>query len=237
MLTWMGLGSDTDAASFTALNIAAPQEVGIYIDRETDGLTAMSQVLDSIGGYIVPDETGAFSVGRVALGDEVWEIDHIGRKDILGDEISLASNTDTAEGLPIHRMVLTYLKNWHTQTRVGNYLSTTRKTFLATEWREIKADAADVLIKHQLSPEMRIETLLTTEADALAEAQRRLALYSVDRDTITLSVRRSDAGPMVLGTSGRLAYSRHGYENGKTMMIIGRRDEPGTEQVQLTLWG
>ncbi|WP_173087380.1 hypothetical protein [Devosia sp. 1635] len=239
MLARLGLtGSDNiNTASFAVLQAAAPQEVGIYITDERSALEAISAVLQSIGGYLVPNAVGAFEAGRMAApGTPTWLVDE---SIILSDDLTLLCNPDTDRNLPAWRVVVRHTRIWDVQDaeRVGQFLSDTRKAYLATEYREAKADNPAVLVRHPLAPELTVETLLVNAADATAAATRWLSLYGVRRDVIVIPVARENAGAMVLGSTGTVRFGRYGYDQGKPMVVIGRREDPANETVDLTVWG
>ena len=83
-----------------------------------------------------------------------------------------------------------------------------------------------------------IPSLLNGLAPALAEAQRRQALYSVRRDTVTVTltgaarVATLDLGRPVLITTPRL-----GYSAGRPFVITGISADFGTDTLELNLWG
>jgi hypothetical protein len=240
MMTKMGLNgpSNMSGASFTALSTLAPQEVGIFVNDDTHAIDVMSAVLASVGGWIAPNNLGVFELGRLSAPavTAAWTLRLL---DQAGASISLIKNPDSGKKLPFWRVILKYARVWEPlrTNGIGAYVSETRKSFLSAEWRESKSDQNSVLTKHLLAEELSIETLLTTQADADAEAARRLALYSVDRLLLTCDVSRTDAVPMTMGSTGTVTWPRYGFASGKNMVVIGRREDPARERVELTLWG
>lgn len=238
-------GSDNiDAASFSALQSLATQEIGIWIDRETTVLRATYDVLRSVGGFIVPDHLGRFTVGRLdAPGTPVATIID---PDILtsssSETLSFLANTDIDGNVPTHSVLLNYRKNWHVHTdsdlgHCANFGDPARGSALKKEWREARIQDSSVLTRHLLSTELSIETFLVEQAAADAEAERRLALYGVNRDVVRVGVDREDAELMLLNTTVTLRTDRFGYGSGKAMRIIGRADDYQNEKAILTLWG
>lgn len=242
ILARMGLtGADNvDAASLTSLSAAAPGELGVFVKDDRTALSVLGDVLGSVGGWLLPNAQGVFTAGRFAApGTPVWSL---GEADIHTDEggsIGIVANPDTDGGLPAWRIILRYQRNWQTQADgdLAGCVTVARRGFLANETREAKAENATVKVKHLLAPELTIDTLLVSAADAAAEASRRLALYSVRRDVIQFPVRRSDATLAVLGSTGTVTMQRLGYQAGRNMVVIGRREDPRSESVELTLWG
>ena len=240
ILAKMGIaGASLVASSFTALQAAAPQEVGIYISDETTALAALSMILGSVGASIVPNALGQFEVQQMrAPGVPVFSLT---MDDILTDQggsIGIVANPDTDAGLPAWRVVLRHSKIYrtHSESEVGP-CAAERRIALGSEYREVRAESAAVRTKHLLAPELTIETLLTNAADAASEAARRLALYSVRRDVLSFPVRRDDAVAAVLGATGTVTMPRLSYQSGRNMVVIGRTEDPANERVVLTLWG
>lgn len=238
-------GSDRiDASSFAALQGLATQEIGIWIDGETTVLRAAYDVLRSVGGFIVSDHLGRFTVGR--LEEPGTPVATIINPDILtasrDETLAFLANPDTDGNVPTHSVLLNYRKNWHVHTdsdlgHCANFGDPTRGNALKQEWREARAHDAAVQARHLLSTELTIETLLVEQAAAEAEAERRLGLYGVNRDVVRVGVERVDAGAMTLNETVELRTDRFGYEAGRAMRIIGRADDYQNEKAILTLWG
>lgn len=244
VLDKLGLVGDADSASFNALRATAPQQLGIYIDTETTALSVIRQVMDSVGAWIVPDNTGKFVVGRFeAPGTPVMEIVE---PEILtasaSDTIAFTQNPDTDGNIPAYRMNVKWGRYYHvhSDSDLAGCVSEgnpARATELKTEWREASSEDANVQAKYLLSPEMSLETALTDATDAANEAARRLALYAVRRESVRVAIRLDEADDAVLGATVTLKFPRLGYSNGKAMRIIGREDAWVDEQAILTLWG
>jgi hypothetical protein len=239
MLAKMALTApaDVNAASFAALDTLAPVVVGMWLDTQVNGLAAMAQVLASVGAWIAPGPTGAFEVGRLlAPGMPVGTITD---REMVKDSFGIITTDDTDGGLPAWRVVVEYGKNWLVQddAALGRCVDMDRRGFLAVENREVKAEAAAVRTKHLLSPELRISTLIAAQADGEAEAARRLALYSVRRDTITFDMRQEKARAFQLGVTVQVKHPRLGYKFGRNMVVIGRQENLATSMVTMTVWG
>lgn len=233
-----------DTASANALDAAAPYECGIWINEVRNTNEVITEILESVGGWMAPNTLGVYTFGQMAapLNIPVATIDY--STDIIltgsdGEAVSIVANPDTDGGLPAWRVVLTYARVYQTQdaTAVHGCVDDEYRAFLAKETREVKAQSATTQTRHILSPELRLNTLLTTITSATSEAARRLAMYSVRRDVIKLTLLASDAAPMLLGATVRVILPRFGYESGKYMVVIGREYDMQNERVTLTLWG
>lgn len=244
MLAKIGLtgSSNINAASFTALNTDQPAEVGIYIADDKSALSACKDVLDSIGGYIVPNALGQFTVGRItAPGTPVATITEpeITTKS-SDDTVTFTANPDTDGDIPARKITLNWRKNWHvhTDSDLGpcvNNSDAARASVLLQEYQTVSVDIAQV--KHLLAPELIISTLLTKADAAQAECARCAGMYGVNRVVTSIAVQMEDAALMRPGATVLVVLERYGYGSGKAFVIIGRSDDYNTETVSLTLWG
>lgn len=233
--------SNLDTASFAALTALQPAEVGIYIDDNKSAMAACKAVLDSIGGYIIPNAQGQFTVGRIAFGTPVVTVTEpeiiTNSKD---DTIAFTANPDTDGDLAPRKVTLNWRKNWHvhTDSDTGKCVtvgSPDRASILQQEYQTVFAEVAQV--KHLLAPELVLDTLLVDRTLAQNEVNRRLSLYGTDRVTAKISLARSDAASMLPGTTISVRLSRYGYAAGKTFLVIGRSDDYDNERAILTVWG
>jgi hypothetical protein len=85
----------------------------------------------------------------------------------------------------------------------------------------------------------QVDTLLTVQADAQAESDRRLGLYKVRRDFIEVDTPLTSQaiGFIDLGTVLRVVINRFGYDNGRQMVVTGMLYNAGKNLLTLALWG
>lgn len=231
-----------DAASADAVDADAPYECGIWLNDTTNAIDAISAVLASVGGWMVPNHLGVFTFGRMDEPETTAESTIDYETDIIltdGGDISITANPDTDGGLPAWRVIVSYARVYQTQdgASVHGCVDDDFRGFVAKELRETKVESAAVRTRHPLSTEMRIETALTSITDAVSEAARRLTMYSVRRDLIHISIPAADAAAKILGSTTKLTLPRFGYEAGRQMVVIGREDDLTNERVKLVLWG
>lgn len=74
-------------------------------------------------------------------------------------------------------------------------------------------------------------------ADAQAELDRTLALYSVPRDFYTWRQRGAHGLAPRPGQIGRITYPRYGLEAGRKVLVRDVQRNPSTGDITLTLWG
>lgn len=250
MLDWFTAMYPTTAASLTAASIAAldtknSAECGILITGADTALAAISGLLNSIGGWILPqvDSETDFVVGRLdeaALqGTPIAEFD---LEDSVGSSVERVETGDEGRGIPAHKVVVRYDKLGFVQkgNEVFGVVTDARRAYLAQEWRQVQATDAAVLAQYPNAPTITIDTNLTSASAAQAEANRVLALRSVKRDCYRMRLPLELAEDCEFGTTVTLIShdQRLGLGNGKQFTPIARIDnftDPPT--VVLDLWG
>ena len=245
MLARIGIdSSQLDVASFAQMNSAVTAELGIYFDSETTVLSATSEITRSVGASLVPDHLGRFVIGRLdAPGVPIASITEPEILTSSKDEtLAFASNPDTDGQIPTHSILLKYRRHWHVHSdsdlgHCANFADPTRGSSLKQEWREVRAEDPAVLARHLLSREVEVETFLVDAAAALAEAERRLGLYGVDRTVVRVSVDLDQAAVLQMNETVELIVDRFSFIEGKAMRIIGRVEDFAAEKLILTLWG
>lgn len=240
ILTKLGSGA-VDTSAFAALNAVATQEVGIYLDSEASGISALRQVLGSVGAYIVANALGWFTTGRFAAPGS--PVKTLTEPQIITDgQLGFIANPDTDGGVPTFKVRLTHSRRWHVHT--DNDLAgcvwtgdPVRASGLKQEWLEEVATDPGVQDKHLLSQELAIETLLTASGDAASEATRRLGLYGAERMVVRAAIALDEAGAAILNATVALVSAQLSLSAGRNMVVIGREDDFQNETAMLTLWG
>lgn len=240
IMSRMGIANgDVVTSAFNALDAAAPYDCGIWISDDRTGLSAISAILSSVGAAVIPNQLNQFTVYRMeAPGtptDELTEYEIQQDGGVLG----FSRNPDTDKGLPCWRLTLTWRRIYQTMddSGVAGCVDADFRTFLAKETREIKVEDAAVKARHALAPELTIETLLNVAAHAQAEATRRFALYSAERDVPVFNVPVDEAPAIGSTVTVRLENARLGYGDGKAMVVIGRTLNLADESVNVAVWG
>jgi len=117
-------------------------------------------------------------------------------------------------------------------------LTQARINWLAKEWREASDTDTGVLTAHLLAPQSVEQSLLTTAADAGAEATRRQALRGTKRDRMEIVVALTDETDEIdLGDVITLTHSRYGLDSGKQFTVLGVQPDAANHRLTLTLWG
>ncbi len=239
ILTKAGVAAaDISSADITALNTAVSYEVGVYADwqRDVSTLELLDELCSSVGAWYGTDTSGTFRIGRVEVpvGTEVGTIT---ATELL--RIERVASRDAGVGIPAWRVKVGYQKIYAVQTDLPNTVTAARRSLLATQYRRTEAADATVKTANLLSPEIEFNTVLTTKANAAAEATRLLTIYKTRRDIYEVTIRVDSALASVidLGRIVKLQVDRFGMSAGKKFLIIGLRTNLRGYQFDLTLWG
>lgn len=223
-------GFTIDPESVLALDAANAAPCGLYVDGPGTVLEAAQRALESIGGYLIATNTGAFKVGRfeAPAGPVRKAI-----TDPLDDgpaRLDLVPTDDGNTGRPAYKVVLNYALNFTPQDAdalTGSVSADDREKWRALA-QKVTAEDLSVRDKHPEARVIEIDTLLETEAAATAEAARRLAFLKSDLTRFRLplparlAVWDSDgATPLDIGDRVTVALDRFGLEAATDFVVIG----------------
>jgi hypothetical protein len=205
---------DLDLASLEAFAEAYPHPVGFFASERTNVLAACQELARSIGAHVVVTSQGLLRLVVIALPatGTPWQI---GPGDMEADSFAIA------ERPPVRAAVkLGWCKNWTPQTGLVSGLPAESAGLMSQEWMTTtRADTATADV-YRLDAEPEVEeTLLLTEADAAAEAERRLALWSAPR-TVFAAECFAHLLLAELGDAVALTHPRYGLEDGKPGVIL-----------------
>lgn len=234
-------GTDFLDSDIEALHAANPAEIGIWTGgEEMTVLSVVTGILDSVGAYLCPDRLGQFRIRRLEMPTSAGQT--IERHLILdsGEGIERLSSGEENEGIPSHKITVHYRRNLTIQNRsaLDSTAATEEfKTFAVEEWRSAVAENAAVKTLHPLSKDIEFETLLLNEADATAEAARRLDLYGKRRERFRVAIKSEFAALFDLGDTLTLVLRRFGMQGGKNFVVVGITEELAQGRTELTIFG
>lgn len=229
-------GGDINAADVTALDTAAPGEVGLWIDDERSFREAMDEVAASAGAYYAFDRLGVLRMGQLVApsGTPVHTIE-----DWEACSIALRSLNGSA-AIPVADVRLDYSRNYTPQTTgLAGSVSAADRAFLGKEYRSVSAAAASVKLQYLTAGIHVATTQLVDATRAQTEATRLLNLYKVRREMFDITVPLSvvlEYGLFLLSLVS-VVYDRWDMEGGRLFLTIGIRLELASEQAVLTVWG
>lgn len=256
MMSWYmamyGVSVSLSSADVAALDAANPAECGVIVHDTETGLDAISRVLNSIGGWMLPQSDSAtmFNCGRLDLpsGGAVVSYDF---DDSINGNPQRVESGDDGKGVPAWKIIVRYDQLDQVQGASELFGQVTendpiRTQYLGQEWRQASAEDSSVLTKWPNAPTLTIDTRLISQTDAQAEATRLLAIYGALRDIWRMTVPMSEdpaddpgIGEIVELTSrgGRMGLGPEpGF--GQVFRCIGRIDDfDAVPLLTLTLWG
>lgn len=229
--------SEVSAADVAALDAQNSAVLGIWIDSDSTTLqSAMDQVAASIGAWYGFDGAGVLRMGVLTApaGTPVLEL----RDYDVGDKVERRPARDN--NIPSWRATVNHTRNWTVQTSdLAGVVTAPRRAYLALATRAAEAKDTAVKTKYLLAADVTVDSLLTTEAAAGAEAARQLALQKVRRDIfeVPVSINILTNNSLLFMDVVRLTLPRFGLDAGKLFRLIGVRIELSGSRAILTLWG
>lgn len=235
ILTEIGYtGSDWVAADFTTLNQANAGSLGVIVSDGETTASLLDRITQSVGAWWGFDRINRFRIARLDAPS--------------GSPAATFTDSDIIE---LERQPDTTPPNWRTTIQADTNYAVQDKKSLAgvvtldrAGWfeqasREQTAESATVKTTRLLADEATAETLLNGISIAQAEAARRLALYSVRRDTVTLTVADplSRYSAVDIGSVVNLTTTKLGYGSGKLFTVTGLSVDYQRNTLDLTLWG
>lgn len=225
--------SEISTADVDVLNTII-YECGTYATEETTGIAEMSTIASAIGAYFSFDRYGILRMNRLTLPSS--SAFTIYPDQVM--ELSLVSTADTDEGIPAWSATLEYAKNYTVQTDLDDTAATSRASFAAQEYRKARAEIPATHVLYPNAPEITITSSLISEADAVAEANRRLSLLQ-GRKLFEVSIRPEQAAieAIDIDKDVTLIYPRFGLNNGVLLKCIGLMYNFSINEMTLRLWG
>lgn len=206
---------DLDSAQLAAFAAACPQPVGYYLGDRANVLQVCQELAASVGAQVVMSREGKLRIVRLALPGTGTPV-VIGPQDYEARSLAIKERTTVIAGVK-----LGYCKNWTVQSNLDTGIPPEHKDLFAQEWLTVTASDPAVASTYKLYAEPeQVDTLLLTEADAQAEADRRLSLWKVQR-TVYQVKGFAQCLLLELGQAVTLQGDRFGLQSGKTGTVIG----------------
>ncbi len=222
-------------ADVAALDALSGAMVGIWIDdASVTFASAMDQIAASAGAWYGFDSEGVLRMGRLSVPSS-QPVVTLSDYDILS---GFERRPPKDNGAPIWSVTVNYARNWTLQqSGLAGVTTAARRGFVERDVRSATAVDASVKTQWQMAGTLVVDTLLVTEADALAEAERLLALYKVRRDIFDAPISIdlfAPASPRIMDViAGR--QPRFGMASGRSFRLIGIAFSGRV--VTLSLWG
>lgn len=229
--------ADYSAADLTALDGLNSDSLGVWFNNEIPTISnLLDEICNSVGACWSFDPAGIFRVARI---DPPTGAADLALTDQTIRRLERRSSADTGAGVPATSVRLKWGKNYTVQrSGLAGAVGNARRAWVAQEYRDEVAKDESVLTRHLLAPEIVATTALT--AAPTAEAARRLAIYSVRRDRLELTLDMADIDytSLRIGSVVSLDLSgRYGYDGSNKLLVLGMTVNLATYKITLTIWG
>lgn len=234
---------DLHTSSFDALNAAQPAKVNYWIGPEDSIRVAdfVANLMGGIGGWGGHRRDGGYAVRRFEAPAGVPAIS-ITRGFILGENEPQRGELPSNYNPPPWRWRVAYARAWTVQNELAGGVDGAHKAFVAEQFRLATAENEAIKVDHPTAQDREpVQSFFDEEADALAEAERRLALFGASRRIYSVTVPR-EALARDLGDVGKLTFPRFDLSVGKLVTIVEIDegfdvDSGGIDSVGLKVYG
>ena len=207
--------ADIDTAQFAAFNTAHPQPVGVYLNDRSNVIEVCQQLASSVGAQISMSREGLLRLLKITLPATGTPL-VVTPSDYVAKSLEIKERVDVKAAIKIG-----YCKNYTTQTGLNTGLPASHKDLFMQEYLSVTAKNQSVADTYKLNTEpVQTDTLLLTESDATAEANRLLTLWQQPR-TVYKFVGYSHLLTVSLGQALTLVSPRFGLSEGKTGIVVG----------------
>ena len=232
---------DLDVSSFNDLSILQPAPIGYFVEtgQEASVAQVVQDLMEGIGGWSGFTRLNKLQLGvfREPTGSAVRDYDSI---DIL--EISrerLPGNLYP----PPWRQRVAWRRNWTIITNPAEALANrdpSRRSWLGRQFNLAVTDPArgdEIYADHLLAQDPApVESYFVNEADAKAEADRLLDLYTQGFGLYRIKV-KDHAFIVDIGQVIRVNYPRWNLAGGRLLRIVAVREQLDTREIELRAFG
>lgn len=235
ILTEKGLtSSDWVATDFATLNSKNAGSLGLIVEGGETTASLIDRICQSVGAWWGFDALNRFRVARfdAPSGTPVAT---------LTDSEILDIERQPEDQLPLWQTTLKADLNYVVQDKksLAGVVPADRAAWLEQESRDQKAENATVKTQRLLADSTEYDSSLNGISIAQAESARRLALFSVRRDVVTLTLADpvSRYATLDLGAVINLASDTLGYGTGRLMTITRVQVDWQAGTLDITCWG
>lgn len=207
--------ADIDTAQFAEFNAAHPQPVGVYLNDRSNVIEVCQQLASSVGAQISMSREGLLRLLKITLPATGTPL-VVTPSDYVAKSLEIKERVDVKAAIKVG-----YCKNYTTQTGLNTGLPASHKDLFMQEYLSVTVKNQSVADTYKLNTEpVQTDTLLLTESDATAEANRLLTLWQQPR-TVYKFVGYSHLLTVTLGQTLTLVSPRFGLSEGKTGIVVG----------------
>lgn len=215
---------------FMAFDAAHSAVVGIWVREGRTMGEVLDALADSLGAHYGFDRSGQMTIGRVEPPAEISVADF--------DDSHILEIERLALSQPVWRHSVEYRRYWQTLEAgsIAGAVGEETRADLAEPVRVEAAEDASVRLRHPLSVEAVVSTLLADQAAAATEAVRLLSVFGTDRVAFRVLL-KTQPFALEVGQTVTLSYPRHGLAQGRNLVVVGMVEDSAMNEISLDLWG
>lgn len=241
------------ADDITALDTALPGEIECALFDEVQIDRVLREIATSAGASWYGDPAGIHRLRQwtAPAGSAVETI-----TSLRTEKMDISDPVGNGDVAPAYLVTLSFGRNWTVQQDAnlggdktnpstdavrgpGGRAALVARNWLAAEYRTVPATDATVKNTHPNAIELKLTSMLNSQADAQAFADSQLALYKVSRHmtpvTAWLSAAQLDA--VRVGSVVTIKQARWNYDAGRLMRVAGIQPDLSTGKTVLNCWG
>jgi hypothetical protein len=228
--------ADWSTGDVTALDTANDAVLGDWVNEERTCAEQLDRIAASVGAWWGVDRLGIYRIQQLTAPSGTPAAAFVAA-DMLRP-LERIVPTDPGRGIPVFQTRVRWGRVGAVQEDLAGGVDAVHQALVSTEWREATATDAAVQTVHLLAPQTIADSLLTTEADAQDEADRRQTLRGVLRHCFTTTV-RLDAETLLLdlGDVVTLTHARYGLAAGADFRILRVEPDARAGSLGLLVWG
>lgn len=219
--------TEVEMTAFSDFKTANTQHVGIYIQDRQNVLDVCNTLASSIGARLFVNRNGRMSLVQLSLPWGGATVASIGAADIVDRSLEPKQLVDVVASVKVG-----YCKNWTVQEGLTTGLIQEHIALFAEEWLSQTATDSTAAANYNLYTDPTlIETNLLTASEALAEANRRLAIFSTQRKVFKFTG-MPHLWNVGLGNYVNVTNSRFGLSGGMVGQILSVAIDPMSPQIE-----
>lgn len=224
------LPAGIDLNSFLDFEALHPMAVGLYINNNTNVISACQDLADSVGAQFTSTRTGLVTLLKINIPTTTAGSKSITDNSIIQNELAIS-----AKSIVRSAVKLGYCKNYTIQTTLLTGIPEANKLLFTEQYLLLNVvdEGIKTLYKQSAEPEIKNTLMITNSAGHVTtEATRLLNLWKVPRFTFRISC-TADFLPTKLGEMVKLTHNRFGLQSTKSGQVISLETNWDTGRVTM----
>lgn len=228
-------GWDVDGDTIIYLNNFG--EAGVLLESDESTSSLIDKIATSVGGYWYFKDATTLAVNQISQPDDSGDVVEIFDYNIIN--ITRNSAGAGSNGIPVYKVSVMYDK---IETVINNLQTAAppeRISRFSNEYRKVEAKDDNVKLRHLLSTELELPSVLKDHDYAEGVATTLQSVIGVRRDTVSATVRveKDIADAINIGSTVRLHSYKYGYSSGRLFTVLGFTLDARLMRVSLELFG